>query len=25
VGGACPPTCGTGDETLYLDESVFLP
>jgi hypothetical protein len=25
VGGGCPPTCGTGDETLYLEESAFLP
>lgn len=25
VGGLCPPTCGTGDETPYLSESVFLP
>jgi hypothetical protein len=25
VGGGCPPTCGTGDETRYLDQAVFAP
>ena len=25
VGGGCPPTCGSGDETRYLEESAFLP
>jgi hypothetical protein len=25
VGGACPPTCGTGDETRYLAEATFTP
>jgi hypothetical protein len=25
VGGGCPPTCGTGDETRYLDPAAFVP
>jgi hypothetical protein len=25
VGGLCPPTCGTGDETRFLDQAVFAP
>ena len=25
VGGLCPPTCGTGDETRYLEQGVFTP
>jgi hypothetical protein len=26
VGGAgCPPTCGTGDESVYMDQGVFAP
>jgi len=25
VGGACPPVCGSGDETTFLDQGIFLP
>jgi hypothetical protein len=25
VGGGCPPTCGTSDETGFLDEAVYAP
>jgi hypothetical protein len=24
-GPACPPICGTGDETRFLDQGLFLP
>lgn len=25
VGAACPPFCGTSDETRYLDQGIFIP
>ena len=25
VGPGCPPTCGSGDETVFLNQGVFVP